>query len=111
MSAIETFFRHCPSCGRRFEIRIVAKGVVDAEEVERDRPATATTYLPYAAAAKSARLFLPLSTGHPVTAKVPELGETKVVRYEYKCKHCEHEWSEDRTTTREVRPTAGYTGD
>lgn len=32
MSSVETFFRHCPACGRQFEIRLVRKKLEDIHQ-------------------------------------------------------------------------------
>jgi uncharacterized Zn finger protein len=84
LSEIRTFFRYCPSCGRRFEIRVVGKRFVDEKEVQKTemmnelRP---QLVLGYPGSTE-------LDADHPVTVDIEEF------RYTYKCKHCGHMWSE-----------------
>jgi hypothetical protein len=37
MSEVSSFFRHCPSCGRRFHIKLVSKTLVDLEREKVER--------------------------------------------------------------------------
>ena len=111
MPGLRTFFRHCPSCGRRFEVRVVAKEELDSSEVDRDSPHTTSSYVPYLAASTNPRAALSMSTGSPVVVSAREADWTKFMRYEYKCKHCGHQWFEDRTETDSGRPDRSYTGD
>ena len=80
MSTASEFFRHCPSCGRRFHIRHVNKELVDekkeTEEMKR--------------AAGTVRSVI-LEFNVPITIDVKEF------QYSYKCKHCGHEWFETHT--------------
>ena len=82
MSNIETFFRRCPNCGRRFEIRLVSKELVDSETIKESVPISEDYF-----------------GGYP--GSYVELGETEPVyvdienfQYSYKCKHCGHQWAE-----------------
>jgi transcription elongation factor Elf1 len=74
MSEVKVFFRHCPSCGRRFEIRLVSKKLV---EEEKDFVDPSSTVLPTV-----------------LTDGMPAIVDTKEFQYAYRCKHCGHEWSE-----------------
>lgn len=102
MPGITTFFRHCPSCGRRFEIRLVGKNLVD---VERD------TYSTTRAGDGSGSSFAAQRSGYgnirspsqevwdshvELEEKVRVTVERKEFRYAYKCKHCGHQWAERR---------------
>lgn len=102
MSEVKTFFRHCPSCGRRFEIRLVSKKSVSSEGfVDKENHLEVAGS---SAAGRSARQGAVMEEGRSFTADVEEF------QYEYKCKHCGHEWSEIRETDRRVG-SKGYTGD
>ena len=75
------FFRHCPQCGRKFHIKLVAKRLehVDRESVGTER-------------------IVPRGSHY---VPVPDEGEsitidTEEFQYAYKCEHCGHEWSEKR---------------
>ena len=101
MSAIETFFRHCPSCGRRFEIRLVGKQLKDAETLPVKEPETT------AAIMSSGRLAPPLVLveGKPIIVDIEEF------EYTYRCRHCGHQWTEMRETKSVGPRPEGYTGD
>jgi len=81
---VRTFFRHCPSCGRRFEIRLVNKKLIGSEQLEsKVEQYTPTTISPP----------LMLESNVPIVVEVDDF------RYTYRCKHCGHQWSEDRFKT------------
>jgi DNA-directed RNA polymerase subunit RPC12/RpoP len=105
--AIRTFFRHCPACGRRFEIRLVSKEPVDAEE--HNEELTGVTAVPKPVMTTGSRRGVPLPTvvhdSSPITVEVEEF------QYTYRCKHCGHEWSEVHEKTDAVREPAKYSGD
>jgi predicted RNA-binding Zn-ribbon protein involved in translation (DUF1610 family) len=84
LAEVRTFFRRCPSCGRRFEIRLVSKKLIGREEIE-----------------SKAEQYLPVSAADPVVLEstVPIIVEVDEFGYTYKCKHCGHQWSEDRFRT------------
>jgi DNA-directed RNA polymerase subunit RPC12/RpoP len=103
MSSVSTFFRHCPYCGRRFEIRLVEKKKVDsADIVEEEKiqsqtdPFLGTTPAP-----------LPIV----LQENVPKIVDVKEFRYTYRCKHCGHQWSEFQKKDETVDSPEGYTGD
>jgi hypothetical protein len=105
MSVLRTFFRHCPSCGRRFEIRLISKGEVSDEG--------GTWMASRSAAGMSGRREsnVMLEGERPVTVEVSETEEVKDFKYNYKCKHCGHEWSEERFKTTERAGNPNYKGD
>ncbi|HYB76104.1 MAG TPA: hypothetical protein VEC08_04000 [Nitrososphaerales archaeon] len=101
MSGIMTFFRHCPSCGRRFEVKLVSKVPAGSSSfVEKEGQASV-----------SPRGYQ--RTGETGVARVdaPYLIDAKNFRYDYKCKHCGHEWSEAHGAEQRVNEPTGYTGD
>ena len=79
MSEITTFFRHCPSCGRRFEIRLVGKKLVDEKQV------TQRQFYHY-----NVPYYNELVETVPLTIDIKEF------QYAYKCRHCGHQWAEIR---------------
>ena len=97
MSGIRTFFRHCPSCGRRFEIRLVSKESVDSETHSGEVKRTFNIGIKQ------------LST--LVQADVPIIVDSEDFQYTYRCKHCGHQWSEVRETDKTFDAPKGYTGD
>jgi len=102
---IKTIFRHCPSCGRRFEIRLVGKKLIDSKSIEE----------------KGGRRLVPVGGGAVFGAAVPvvtvvqegmpSIVEVEDFQYSYKCKHCGHQWSEVREKVRKADEPEGYTGD
>ena len=101
MSEVKTFFRHCPACGRRFEIRLVRKKTSKDYAFDSEVPRSD-------AATREARALMPLLLGEsnePVTIDEEEFS------YMYVCKHCGHQWTETREKV-DVEPAPeGYTGD
>jgi len=81
---VRTFFRRCPSCGRRFEIRLVSKKLISSEQI-----------------GSTVEEITPISAVPPVLveSEVPLVVEVDDFRYTYKCKHCGHQWSEERFKT------------
>ena len=109
MPSVTTFFRHCPSCGRRFEIRLVDKNLVSTE-----RDVYLTTRAGYGSrsnlAAQRPVIWQVRSPsmitydGHVVLdEKVRVTIERKGFQYAYKCKHCGHRWVEERSEEAQPR--------
>jgi DNA-directed RNA polymerase subunit RPC12/RpoP len=82
MSGIVTFFRHCPSCGRRFEIRLVKK------ELEKENSRVIVPNSPRAWGSRGGTAGIELREDEPLLIDVKEFN------YSYRCGHCGHEWSE-----------------
>ena len=84
MAEVRAFFRHCPFCGRRFEIRLVNKKLIGSEQVESNVPQ-----------------YTPASFSNPVVLEtnMPVVVEVDDFDYTYRCKHCGHQWSEERFKT------------
>jgi DNA-directed RNA polymerase subunit RPC12/RpoP len=83
MSQIETFFRRCPNCGRRFEIRLTGKKLVEAEDIRESMPVDRDNFVEGYGGS-----FLEVNETEPVIIGVEEF------QYAYKCKHCGHQWVE-----------------
>jgi DNA-directed RNA polymerase subunit RPC12/RpoP len=101
---IKAFFRHCPSCGRRFEIRLVGKKLVDSKLIEEKG---GKTLVPIGGPGLGGRV--PVVT--MVQEGTPSIVEVEDFQYRYKCKHCGHEWSEVHETVHKADEPEGYTGD
>ncbi len=112
LSSVKTFFRHCPSCGRRFEIRLVKKEEVDSEELEENLPRPGLAN-PIIERAMVTNPVTPVLTGSPIKLSEgePSIVDIEDFRYTYRCKHCGHEWSEVHTTEDSFKAPEGYTGD
>ena len=108
MPSITIFFRHCPSCGRRFEIRLACKEPVSSEIVE-EKEKRIRRYLSRRPLVGSADR--PYDPRTMVQEDAPSTVDVEEFQYEYKCEHCGHEWSEVHETERKVKEPKGYTGD
>jgi hypothetical protein len=97
MSGVRTFFRHCPSCGRRFEVRLVGKQSVAKEDLPETEKRAVGRFITPAPVL--------MTEDEPVVIDIEEF------QYTYKCKHCGHEWSEVRQTEHKFDAPKGYTGD
>lgn len=88
MSEIKTLFRHCPGCGRRFEIRLVSKKAVETQHetyVEKH----AYPVSPLGSFGGKYRVIpQAVEEDFPVTIDITEFS------YTYRCKHCGHQWAE-----------------
>jgi len=82
MSNIETFFRRCPNCGKRFEIRLVSKELIDSESIKEERPINSDFFGGYPGS------YVQVGETEPVYVDVEKF------KYSYKCKHCGHQWVE-----------------
>lgn len=85
MPDVRTIFRSCPSCGKRFEIRLTSKKLVKEETVRTNvREITGVpTYGLY-----GTQMVTAVSEEKPVIVDVEEF------QYAYECKHCGHKWFE-----------------
>jgi transcription elongation factor Elf1 len=106
MSNIETFFRTCPACGRRFEVRLTRKAKLSEQ--------SDLANLPRGVVGENDRGRQRLSrtsAGRALLDQgVPAVVDEQEFQYEYECKHCGHRWAEIRATETGLR-TVGYSGD
>jgi len=98
LSSVRTFFRHCPSCGKRFEIRLVGKKLEEEEGISGEERIDSMT---------GALKLVPIV----VNEERPVLVDVKEFQYTYRCKHCGHTWTEVRDVKRDANAPSGYTGD
>ena len=98
MSEVRSFFRFCPSCGRRFQIKLVSKKLVSerTEATEMKKASVQPTGLSWPPSPHSTPSFVVVEENVPMTIDIGEF------QYTYKCKHCGHVWSETRTEDRKV---------
>lgn len=87
MSEVETFFRYCPDCGKRFHIRLVGRTLVrdDRKGAVRKKQASYDGF--YGS---------PVQWANPTVldVDVPVTVEAEDFEYSYKCGHCGHAWTE-----------------
>jgi DNA-directed RNA polymerase subunit RPC12/RpoP len=83
------FFRFCPECGRRFHIKLVSKKLMklDRETIRRPRVARMGIATSGYSAGPSHQMTM-VFEGEPIIIDIEEF------QYNYKCKHCGHEWFE-----------------
>jgi DNA-directed RNA polymerase subunit RPC12/RpoP len=86
MSEIRVFFRHCPSCGRRFHIKLIEKKDVASETMTEKMTPLETEM--QSGLIHPNPWVLPLTEGEPVIVDIEKF------QYTYKCTHCGHQWSE-----------------
>jgi DNA-directed RNA polymerase subunit RPC12/RpoP len=82
LSEIKTFFRRCPNCGKRFEIKLVGKKLVSSQSIPESLPPNQDFVAGYAAS------YLEVGETEPAVIEVENF------QYAYKCKHCGHQWVE-----------------
>ncbi len=78
---LHTIFRRCPNCGKRFEIRITGKKLVDEKVVNNK----VRSIMPVG----STRVSTPTPMKEGVTTV-----DVKEFEYSYECQHCGHKWLE-----------------
>jgi DNA-directed RNA polymerase subunit M/transcription elongation factor TFIIS len=86
VSELRTFFRFCPSCGRRFHIKLIGKEVVEVDRVpgKAEKPMMVSNQI----SGYDVPMPVLLEEGKPVMIDLEEYS------YTYRCKHCGHEWTE-----------------
>jgi ribosomal protein L44E len=94
MSEVKTFFRFCPSCGKRFHIKLVSKKLVDSKRETSEQKQSVRGYGTYGYRGGMGPLVV--EENIPVTVDVEDF------QYSYKCKHCGHEWTENRVERQKV---------
>jgi hypothetical protein len=102
-SEIHRFFRHCPACGRRFEISLVSKSLVretvtNGEEESPSPTAMQDQVAPSSTPIRSSSFTSIYPGGYSILneEKQPIVIDTKEFQYSYRCHHCGHMWSEHR---------------
>jgi hypothetical protein len=98
MAEVQTFFLFCPSCGKRFHIKLVGKKLVDSkrETYEQKQFVMGGNSNPMTYGYRGDMGRLMLEENIPVTVGIEDF------QYSYKCKHCGHEWTENRAERRKV---------
>ena len=90
MSELTTIFRRCPSCGKRFEIHITGKKLMEEKFVNDkvETPLISPTFV-----ATRSGVIPNISNLAPMKEGVTTIDE-KEFQYAYECKHCGHKWFE-----------------
>jgi len=84
------FFRFCPGCGRRFHVKLLGKQLVHMERHERRR-----------IVALGSRGITPSAPITLVYEDAPIIVDVENFQYNYRCKHCGHQWSDNRVEEHE----------
>jgi DNA-directed RNA polymerase subunit RPC12/RpoP len=100
MAEVETFFRFCPSCGKRFHIKLVSKKLVGMQKETFDEKRVVAGPGPGSYGARGGGM---LTNPTIVEENVPVTVDVEDFQYSYRCKSCGHEWTENRV----VRQKAG----
>jgi|SRR5437763_15832318 len=88
------FFRCCLECGRRFHVKLENKRLVRMERQERRSPQLVRRGgPPHGIRGSRVEGLGPVTT---VYKGPPTIVDVEEFQYNYKCKHCGHEWSEKR---------------
>lgn len=96
MSEVRTFFRYCPSCGKRFHIKLVDKRLVkDSKETRVEKVRASSGYM----VGNRGQYTMP----QVLVVDVPTTIEVEDFEYSYKCGHCGHVWTEMHTEEFEVK--------
>ncbi len=89
MSEFKTLFRKCPSCGRRFEVRLADRKYLEEKKgVKENWAVPVSVNVPGDQDRVFWRSFV------PVAEEIPSLVDEKEFQYAYHCKHCGHKWIE-----------------
>jgi predicted RNA-binding Zn-ribbon protein involved in translation (DUF1610 family) len=88
------FFRQCPQCGRRFQIKLESKKLATSHQELMPR------WEPIVMGSGSRGYGAMSVTPIDVQEGKPIIVDVEDFQYAYKCKHCGHEWSERRTEDR-----------
>jgi predicted nucleic acid-binding Zn-ribbon protein len=91
MSEIKTLLRYCPSCGKRFHIRLVSKKLADAREVRTQVESRIGEI-----GGRGSGVRYAVSQPLLVEENVPVTIDLEDFEYTYKCKQCGHTWTEVR---------------
>jgi hypothetical protein len=117
MPGIGTFFRYCPSCGKRFHVKLVGEKLLGeelvGEEIRTGVPAELHHAVLNINSISSSRrdesgVARPLGAGGDQTFSGSEM-----FQYSFRCQHCGHGWTEEHSENlkAKVGGKAGYTGD
>jgi hypothetical protein len=91
MAGVEEFFRFCPGCGKRFHIKLVSKKLIDDRREVTEVKRGMMSPMPIAYGGSMSMMPLVVEENVPITV------ETEEFQFTYKCKHCGHQWTENRT--------------
>ncbi len=90
-------FRKCPSCGRRFAVKLRKEELVSEEIAESDRVVTTPAGL-----GRVTRGGVGMETDTAIQTTVHTSVERDTIRFEYECGKCGHKWEETRIESRKL---------
>ncbi len=100
MSEVETFFRFCPGCGKRFHIKLVSKKLVEVKRETFEQKRAVMMGRMSMQYGRQGGGFL----GNPTVLEesIPVTVDVEDFQYTYRCKHCGHEWTENHVETQKA---------
>ena len=98
MSEIQVFFRYCPSCGRRFHIKLVGKLLTEVDRQIVEKKTVVSGALSLAGMGRGPSVLVSPAP-MVLTVSTPMIIDVEKFNYTYKCGHCGHAWSEMKTET------------
>ncbi len=104
---VKAFFRHCPSCGRRFEIRLVGKKLVGEQESVGKETVVEASPIGASQFESSDYLASPYTSLTSLDVTEPAVVDVRDFQYTYRCKHCGHVWKEMHVQERGVGRVSG----
>jgi hypothetical protein len=117
MPGVGTFFRHCPSCGKRFHVKVVGEKLVGEELVgEEIRPGVPAEFHHAVLNIKSIATSRRDESGvaGPLGAEGDQtVAGSETFQYSFRCQHCGHGWTEEHFENLKFRigGEKNYTGD
>lgn len=96
-----TVFKKCPMCGKRFEVEHTGESVEKKTDVVTEEKPVPTPSL-------MAPVSLPdIPVKPPPTVTVAEQIEEDDYTETYKCRHCGHVWTEERSVVEDLGEVRG----
>ena len=111
MPELGTFFRHCPSCGRRFEIKVMEEAELsDDKGYSKTKEILTPQELTLRVGSGGPRVTM-LKAKTTFARNLNTIWWTKESRVTFQCKHCGHEWTEEKFEPKRAVASRDYTSD
>lgn len=93
MDELREFFRTCPACGHRFHIKLEEKQLAAERTVTREPTEASRSPVPFGQFGPDGQGVWGAGKNDNVRITI----DIQEFRYTYRCGHCGHVWSEERT--------------